>query len=76
MMIKLKNTFRSLGRWLLALHLGLLIASFIEDIFILSGLGFIIWATFLLSKIAGIYVLGGILFGIGAYLARNPLRKG
>jgi hypothetical protein len=75
MRIKLKNAFKSLGMWLLTLHLGLLLASIMEDIFILSGLGFIIWATFLLSKIAGIYILGATLVIIGLYLARYPTRK-
>lgn len=76
MIIKLKTVLKTLIQWLLALHLGVLIADFIEDICILSGLGFIIWATFLLSKIAGIYALGICLFGIGIYLARQPTGKG
>lgn len=41
----------------------------IEDILILSGLAVIVTATFLLSFIAGLYCLGGVLFGLGVYAA-------
>ncbi len=75
MRIKLKKAFKALIKWLLDFHLGLLLASFIEDIFIFSGLGFIIWATFLLSNIAGLYALGACLIIIGVYLTRNPIRR-
>lgn len=75
MKIKLKNIFKFLIRWLFVLHLRAFIADFIEDICILSGLGFIIWATFLLSKIAGIYVLGACLVIVGVYIARSPIRR-
>jgi Zn-dependent membrane protease YugP len=51
------------------------ILNYIEDILILSGLAVIIATTFLLSKIAGLYSLGVILFGLGVYFARNPLEK-
>jgi hypothetical protein len=42
-----------------------------EDFLILSGLIFIISATFMLNKIAGIYVLGFILLFIGLLIARK-----
>jgi hypothetical protein len=76
MVIKLKNVFRSLAKCLLNLHLVAFIASFMEDICIFSGLGFITGATFLWSKIAGYYVLGLCLLGVGVYLARNPIKRG
>lgn len=51
------------------------ILDYIEDILILSGLTCIVWATFLLSKIAGLYAIGLVLFGLGAYIAINPPRR-
>lgn len=52
-----------------------MILNYIEDIFIISGLLLIVIATFLVSKIAGIYVLGIILFGIGIFFSRHPPRR-
>ena len=49
-----------------------LVLKYIEDIFILSGLILIIIATFSLSKIIGMYVLGAILFGLGVFFSRHP----
>lgn len=49
---------------------------YIEDILIFGGLVLTIIATFLWSKIAGLYVLGGCLFGLGVYFAKYPLKKG
>lgn len=43
------------------------IANYSEDILILCGLAFIAAATFLLSLIAGLYVTGAILFGMGVW---------
>ncbi|WP_353096219.1 hypothetical protein [Tissierella praeacuta] len=51
------------------------IVEYIEDIFIISGLILIIIATFLVSKIIGVYVLGFILFGLGVFFSRHPPRK-
>ena len=51
------------------------ILKYIEDIFILSGLILIIIATFSLSKIIGMYVLGIVLFGIGIFLSRHPPKE-
>lgn len=48
----------------------------IEDILILSGLTCIVIATFLLSKIVGVYVLGVALLGLGIYFTKYPPRKG
>lgn len=48
------------------------IVNYIEDIFIFSGLVLIVIATFLLSKIIGMYVLGGTLFSLGMFFAKNP----
>ena len=52
------------------------INKYIEDFLIVSGLAVIVITTFLLSKIAGLYSLGGILLGLGIYFAKNPPRKG
>ena len=52
------------------------ITKYIEDILILSGLFFITTASFLWSVVAGVYVLGGCLFGLGVYFAKFPYRKG
>jgi len=46
-----------------------------EDIFILLGLILIISATFMISLIAGIYILGFIWLVIGLIMARKPPRK-
>lgn len=48
------------------------ILKYIEDFFIISGLILITIATFLLSKIIGMYVLGAILFGLGVFFSRHP----
>ena len=53
----------------------IVILNYIEDIFIISGLALIVIATFLLSKIIGMYVLGIILFGIGVFFSRHPPRR-
>jgi hypothetical protein len=52
-----------------------IIKNYIEDIFILSGLTIIVIATFLISKIIGLYVLGTVLFGLGIYFSISPPRK-
>jgi len=50
------------------------IKNYIEDILIILGAGAIITATFLLSFIVGLYVLGGALFAAGVWLAKHPMR--
>ncbi len=47
----------------------------VEDILILSGLAVIVTATFLLSFIAGLYCLGSVLFGLGAYAAIKESKR-
>lgn len=49
-----------------------LIKNYIEDILIISGLLTIIEATFLVSKIIGIYALGIVLLSLGIYFAKYP----
>ena len=49
-----------------------LLLKYIEDILIFCGLGLIIVTTFFVSKIAGLYLLGFILIGLGLYFSRNP----
>jgi len=51
------------------------ISNYVEDILIISGLMIMIKATFLLSKIAGLYALGGVLLLLGLYFARNPTER-
>jgi len=51
------------------------IIKYMEDILILVGLFIIIVATFLISKIAGLYVTGVILFGLGIYFSKYPLYR-
>lgn len=49
-----------------------------DDILVLLGLAVICWATFLLSYIAGLYVIGVILCGLAFVFAKNvrkPPRK-
>lgn len=48
---------------------------YIEDILIFSGLAIIAFTTFLISKIAGLYVTGFILFGLGVYFSKYPLGR-
>jgi len=52
-----------------------IVADYGEDILIFSGLVVIIVTTFFISKIAGGYVTGAILTGLGAYLARFPPKR-
>lgn len=51
------------------------ILKYIEDILILSGLTLIVIATFLVSVIIGIYILGIILFGLGVFFSRHPPKE-
>ena len=53
-----------------------LISKYIEDILIISGLTFIVVATFLWSKIVGYYSLGITLLALGIFFTRFPNRKG
>lgn len=51
------------------------ILNYLEDILIISGLALITGTTFFIDKIAGCYATGIILFGLGAYFARNPIGR-
>lgn len=46
--------------------------SYLDDIFIFGGLACIVGATFLLSGIAGMYVLGFCLLLLGIFVATHP----
>lgn len=48
------------------------LGDYAEDVLIISGLGFIVWASFLVGRILGLYVLGVVLVGLGWFLARSP----
>lgn len=48
------------------------ITKYLEDILIVSGLIVIVKATFLLSKLAGLYCLGGILLVLGIIVSIKP----
>lgn len=50
--------------------------AYIEDFLILGGLGVIVWATFRLNSIAGMYVLGFILVFIGLIVSRKLAKRG
>ncbi len=52
-----------------------IILSDMEDVLIFSGLVCITAATFLLSFIAGLYVTGAELLGLGVWFTICPLRK-
>ena len=71
----MKKALKELHKWLFSLHLLAFIKDYIEDILIFSGLIIIIKATFLLSTIAGLYTLGGILLLLGVYFAGNPVER-
>ncbi|MBV4417197.1 DUF1056 family protein [Clostridium tyrobutyricum] len=51
------------------------VKNYIEDICIISGLITITVTTFFISKIIGSYVLGMILFAIGIYFTKCPIKK-
>lgn len=48
------------------------LGNYAEDVLIISGLGFIVWASFLVGRILGLYTLGAVLVGLGWFLARSP----
>lgn len=50
------------------------ILKYLDDVLILGGLTIIVTATFLISKIIGIYILGVVLFGLGVFFSRYPPR--
>ena len=52
-----------------------IMTKYMEDILILSGLLIIIIATFLISIIAGLYITGITLFGLGVYFSKYPLKR-
>ncbi len=52
-----------------------ILKKYLEDILILSGLIIIAATTFLISKIAGLYITGVILFCLGVYFSKYPLEK-
>jgi uncharacterized membrane protein len=47
----------------------------IEDFLIFIGLFLIIFATFLINKVGGIYATGIILLVLGCYFTRFPVKK-
>jgi hypothetical protein len=71
-----KKVIKNFKNWLFKLHIGRIICLIYEDILIFTGLYFIILATFMLSKIAGLYCLGGLLLGLGVYFGLFPIKKG
>lgn len=52
-----------------------MIIKYLEDLLILSGLTTIVIATFLVSKIGGLYCLGAVLLGLGIYFTKYPLQR-
>jgi len=52
-----------------------IITSYLEDVFIISGLLLIAGTTFFINMYAGFYVTGGILLTLGIYFTKHPLRR-
>ena len=52
-----------------------ILSNYSEDFFIFLGLVLIVTATFMINKIAGIYVLGFLLIFIGVLIARKPKER-
>ena len=50
-----------------------LFKKFYEDIFIVLGVAFIAVATFLISPIAGLYVIGAAFLGVGVWFTKHPI---
>jgi len=57
-----RNYGAKAGRWL---------ADYAEDLLIVAGLGVIVYASFLVHRILGLYVLGAVMVGVGWVLARG-----
>lgn len=53
-----------------------LLCSYIEDVLIVAGLFCIIRASFLVSQIVGMYVLGGVLLFVGLAIAAKAPSTG
>ena len=51
-----------------------IIFKYLEDILIVGGLVSIITASFLWSAVAGVYVLGGSMLGLGVYFTKYPYK--
>jgi len=52
-----------------------ILSGFTEDFFICIGLLLIVIATFMVNKIAGVYILGFICLGLGILIAIKPPRR-
>lgn len=52
-----------------------ILSKFTEDFFIFLGLILIVIATFMINKVAGIYILGFVFLVIGLLLARKPPKR-
>ena len=48
-----------------------LLADYAEDLLIVAGLGAIVWASFLIGVIPGLYTLGVVLVVVGLLIARG-----
>ncbi|HEY8804320.1 MAG TPA: hypothetical protein VIM42_04295 [Clostridium sp.] len=59
----------------LILNIFKVMVSFIDDACILMGLTLIIEATFMLSYVAGMYILGIILLFLGTVMAKKTKKK-
>ncbi|ERN54320.1 hypothetical protein [Alkalihalophilus marmarensis] len=49
-----------------------ILQNYIEDVLIILGMLLIVFATYLLSYVAAIYVLGAFLFALGIFFAYKP----
>lgn len=47
----------------------------VEDILIISGLTVMVITTFFVNRVIGWYALGAVLFAVGVYFAKHPMRR-
>ncbi|ACL19509.1 hypothetical protein Dhaf_1456 [Desulfitobacterium hafniense DCB-2] len=57
-------------------RIKMFLRDYLEDIFVFLGLLLIILASLMINIILGIYAAGVILFLLGVYFIRFPIRKG
>lgn len=47
------------------------LGNYAEDLLIVAGLGAIVWGSFLVGPVLGLYTLGVVLVGVGVLIARG-----
>jgi hypothetical protein len=56
--------------------LSIFLGNFLEDFLILIGLIFIVYTTFSINFVAGMYLTGLIFIILGVFLAKKPPERG